>query len=544
MNTLNTITTATVHHSPILCGLAMACVSALASDRPQAPTSVTVTAASPVQATVRFFQTPVRPRDLIHLVNWEVEQFINGLRTPHHEEAKLSAAVNANATASQHAGGPVEFAVSGLAPQTEYCFRIWTRLQTRSGLRSDNPSDKACAVTPPYPPLAPLDAKAQLRAIGDRVPTVSWSAPDMSGWRGIDGYTIERQSPPGQNRPWIPEKTVSGGPNGSRQSATFGLAHTITTSAIDPQQTHVYRICAVNKGGKTCAEPVSLEKLAPGPQQAQQSSTAARVAAAATPSVAGPLRAPSTRTTTAQTLQATPTPPAGSGTGTVSAALRLQAALAQSKQQPAASAPSGVPGAEVPYPRVIEPQPNSVVQSFLRVRAEPSVPVGLPQTAVVVVSFIAPSPSSGASPAMLAQLPTPIKERVGTADLARGIGFPMPLVPEAAGQWRLEAHYETSGLIKTSVPLTFEWVPPPPMKEEQAAAAGAAGQMQRQSLNPQPLPPKASVRASAQLDQRALNPQPLPPKDRKKAAAFERQGLNPQPLPPRDVTAPASTFQR
>jgi hypothetical protein len=312
------------------------------------------------------------------------------------------------------------------------------------------------------------------------------------------------------------------------------------------------------------------------PLSAATSTTRAGATTSMTAGALGALGAASTRTTT--TVQGvtaagpTPTPPAGTtgtstGTGTVSAALKLQAALeAQRAQQGAqggaASAPAPAPSAKPAsdlYPRVLEPQPNSVVQRALTVRAEPSVAHGVPQTAIVEVTFMTPLATT--PPAAVGLVPSPHKERVSSADLARGVRFPMSNYPESAGRWRLVIYYEGSGVIKTSLPLLFDWVPPAPLQEQAAAgaAAGAAGQVQRQALSPQPLPPKETVRASSQLDQRALNPQPLPPGQARKdaleaqslpskAAAkgnpLERQALNPQPLPPKEGAAPTSAFQR
>jgi hypothetical protein len=60
----------------------------------------------------------------------------------------------------------------------------------------------------------------------------------------------------------------------------------------------------------------------------------------------------------------------------------------------------------------------------------------------------------------------------------------------------------------------------------------------------QPLQPRSEqsvVRAGATIDRQALNPQPLPPKDPSDPTApIERQGLNPQPLPPRDAATSIS----
>ena len=477
----------------VLCALALCCASASAADRPQAPSSVNVTASSPTRVLVRFFQPQLGPKSTT--LYFEIEQTIDGIRIPHHDEAKLSTELGPKIGYGE---GARSFEVQGLTPQRTYCFRIWTRTGMPDRLRSDNPSALACATTPPYPPLAPLDAKAQLRSFAGRVPNVSWSAPDMSGWRGIDRYTVERQSPPGPNRPWIPEKTVSGGPNGGGQSTTFGIAHTITTSAIDPQQTHVYRICAVNQGGKTCAEPVALAKDTRGPQQAEQYSTAARIGAAA------------------------PTPAAATGAGTVSAAQRLQAALEQQRAQQQAAAmptggaggtrpdgaapapqapatntpaqPAGSPPAWAVAPRLVEPRGNLAVQGTLRVRSEEVPTLVLPRASFVQVEWVRPSATSGpasAGPPAGARQST---IEVPTANLQRGAGVPMPQGADASGQWRVRARYGWQW-TEWSNWVVFDYVA---QAQSQAAAA--------------PVPP-GPAQAAAPIAPPALTPQPLPHED-------------------------------
>lgn len=75
-------------------------------------------------------------------------------------------------------------------------------------------------------------------------------------------------------------------------------------------------------------------------------------------------------------------------------------------------------------------------------------------------------------------------------------------------------------------------------------AALADGRFDAAALNPQPLPPKASVLEAlrSRFDAVALNPQPLPPKVHTyedsgwslRFHRFDAVALNPQPLPPKD----------
>jgi hypothetical protein len=581
---------------PLVCGLALSCGITTAIARPLAPSSVTVRANSPVQVTVSFFQSPIVVDQYRGLINWEVEKWVNGRRLAHQEEARLSATVNAGMTREQHGnGGPIEFAVPGLRPQTEYCFRIWAR--EGGGTRSDHPSDRACAVTPPHPPLAPLDAKAQLRTIADRVPTVSWSAPDMSDFRGIDRYTIERQSPPGPNRPWIPEKTVSGGANGGPQSMSVGLAHTTTTGAIDPQQTHVYRICAVNQGGKTCAEPVALERLAPGPQQAAQSGSAARVATAAAPSVDGPLRAPSNATSTT-------TAPAGDADGGYAArttsrtALSTRIAVAQpTPTPPAATQPTATPAPPLlPDPSKLgSPIPPGDTSGLLRaptVLARPS--DGLQTTTDVPTQRGSTSAAGTATAAAAAAPAVPATSPPAAVPAAAPrIVLPAPDSRVAAGQLRLQV-LPAAGAPPREAQVEFRWVsalpghtaPPPERHPVQPAWALPLQHLAQGAIVPPAVGPtksgrwqvrvralgepagpwstpvafdfvaaqdlasagsspsaraRAGERTRPSLEQRSLNPQPLPPKQAqakgldRTSQDLERRSLNPQPLPPRSA---------
>lgn len=76
-----------------------------------------------------------------------------------------------------------------------------------------------------------------------------------------------------------------------------------------------------------------------------------------------------------------------------------------------------------------------------------------------------------------------------------------------------------------------------------AETASLAGASQKSAdLNPQPLPPKASILDSlrSHFDAVALNPQPLPPRQSILGALrsrFDAVALNPQPLPPFEIGA-------
>lgn len=148
-----------------------------------------------------------------------------------------------------------------LQPETKYCFQVWAR-RHGDNMRSEQPSAWACGKTPPYPPLAPLDVKAFMTSVAaSSPPRLSWNTPDQSNHRGIVGFTVERQTSPGPNRPWVSEGAVAG-PAGNQSSSTR-LAFAFTASVIDPKVAQIYRVCAENDGGRTCAAPVALEVKAP-----------------------------------------------------------------------------------------------------------------------------------------------------------------------------------------------------------------------------------------------------------------------------------------
>jgi hypothetical protein len=151
-------------------------------------------------------------------------------------------------------GGFGQHQVSNLTPGTTYCFRFWAR-RIDDGMRSAVPSAWVCGVTPLNAPLAPLDVRVRVSSLeSNQPPRISWSTPDQSGFRSITRFTVERQSPPGANRPWIPEGQIAG-PNGRPTNQTF----TVTGSMVNLHAQHAYRVCAENSSGTPiCASPVGI----------------------------------------------------------------------------------------------------------------------------------------------------------------------------------------------------------------------------------------------------------------------------------------------
>ncbi len=314
----------------------------------------------------------------------------------------------------------------------------------------------------------------------------------------------------------------------------------------------------------------------------QQYSTATSTtrAGATTTSVAGALGSAGSRTTSVQGATAAPTavtPPAGTtgtNTGTISAALKLQAALdAQRGQQQggAASAPAPTPVAapspnapatqpaastsgtataskagapssaiaavqpsNTPAMRITSPAANSEIrQGQLRVQVATSGAVA--RDADVEFTNLSPAQDEKKAPT-----PTRVQWTVAHDQLAQGAVVPPGSGPRSSGRWQMRVR--PAGAATWSDPVAFDFVA---LSESKGKAWGRqANELERQGLNPQPLPPKEAAQASTQIDQRALNPQPLPPKEAKKANPFERQGLNPQPLPPKEATTASTPAQR
>ncbi len=140
-----------------------------------------------------------------------------------------------------------------LEPEQHYCFRVWSR-NVDTDVRSDKPSAWACADTTAAPPLAPLDLTVTFTP-GQRHAVLSWNTPDQSGHRPVQFYEIERQSPPGVNRPTLNEGRVNG-PNG-QQSVTTKLNYVFRSSDIVLPGKHAFRVCSVNSGGRVCSAKVA-----------------------------------------------------------------------------------------------------------------------------------------------------------------------------------------------------------------------------------------------------------------------------------------------
>jgi hypothetical protein len=234
-----------------LCGLGFAPGGASARDRPPAPSDVVATAVNSTAIAVSFRNNA--PRD--ELVRFEVEVTINGERAPAAYETGMSSGLPLSGTGDGWLPfhGPRFF---DLLPETDYCFRFWSRVAD-TGVVSDNPSEWGCAHTPANPPLAPLDVTAVIRTLINPEPLLTWSTADQSDHRGVARFLVDRQSPPGPNRPWIFERSIAG--PGGRQSSSTRLNFSVVFPKIDPKIETVYRICAENDGGRSCAQPVRVQ---------------------------------------------------------------------------------------------------------------------------------------------------------------------------------------------------------------------------------------------------------------------------------------------
>jgi hypothetical protein len=352
-----------------------------ARSRPGNPANLTATAEN--ATTVAFTFTNTAARD--ELVRYEVEQTVNGVRISHAAESALSQRMSWSGTGdgwSQFGGGRIRDAT----PMTEYCFRVYARF-VDSGVRSTWPSNWGCARTPPHPPLAPLDVKAEFTTVATDRPRLSWSTPDQSGWRGIDRYVIERQSPPGQNRPWILEKAVSG-PRGE-QNASTRLVFATGTTAVDPQTRHAYRVCSENDGGRVCAKPVLAVASGPGSTSQQADTSKVKLPADPTAAATQSLDGARTQRPTASVSQPPASPPPAPGTQSLEAA-RTQRPTASVSSLPAAQpATAQAPAAQPPaaqapttYPPAAQASPPGT-QTLEAARTQPrptSTTLGAPRT--------------------------------------------------------------------------------------------------------------------------------------------------------------------
>ena len=221
--------------------LAIASFQAISRDRPGTPNEPRAEPSDPTSISIGWHNTARSDE----LVKYEVEFTRNGTpvsgQQPENNSGKDSGW-------SANSG----YIVRNLEPESRYCFRVWSRYVDNQ-VQSERPSAWACTNTPAIPPLAPLDVKVIL-TLDKKQAVVSWNTADQSNHRPVASFEIERQSPPGPNRPTLREANVAG-PAGAQAVGTK-LAFSVRSSALDPVLAHQFRVCAVNSGGRTCAAPV------------------------------------------------------------------------------------------------------------------------------------------------------------------------------------------------------------------------------------------------------------------------------------------------
>jgi hypothetical protein len=238
---------------------AIASMAVVAKDYPPSPINMTVWVPpqEPNGLAVNW-RLPTCPLDQSR---WEIEMTTNGVRASPDQETAMSASYGAGLTGTGDCSNrPYGFEFGPAEPETEYCFRVWTRV-IDTGVRSLFPSMWGCGRLPPNAPRAPVDVRVIVPTkLADSQPHVSWNTPDQSAHHPIASYVIERQSPPGPGRAWIFEQEVAG-PNGA-QTAAAHLVFSIVTSKVNVAGLHQYRVCAVNIGGRTCSDPVAIAAAA------------------------------------------------------------------------------------------------------------------------------------------------------------------------------------------------------------------------------------------------------------------------------------------
>ncbi len=188
-----------------------------------------------------------------YYLHFEVEVTVDGVRSTPPDEREVSQPFKSLA--------PGEYRVSRiqkLTPETKYCYRMWSRL-VKDDVQSAKPSQWACAVTLPFPPLAPLDLSAKLPSDIAKRPRISWGAPDQSGHRRIDRFVVERQTSPVPGRPWLLEGRVPG-PSGEQHASTQ-LEFAFEGARIDTSAKQLYRVRAENRGGHS--DWVTVELVPP-----------------------------------------------------------------------------------------------------------------------------------------------------------------------------------------------------------------------------------------------------------------------------------------
>jgi hypothetical protein len=220
----------------------VATVAAAVRDTPGTPNNVKAETVGPDAIQLSWVVTSRREEN----VKFEVEARLN------------DAPVNVqqpDGTSGTGAGwlGSAGYVVRRLQPEQHYCFRVWSRY-VDNDVRSERPSNWVCADTTAVPPLAPLDFTATF-VPGQRHAILHWNTPDQSGHRPVQFYEIERQSPPGPNRPILKEGRING-PNGE-QSVTTRLNFMFKSSDIPLPGKHAFRVCSVNSGGRVCSAQVA-----------------------------------------------------------------------------------------------------------------------------------------------------------------------------------------------------------------------------------------------------------------------------------------------
>ena len=314
-------------------------------ERPSPPADVKVQAVGTSKIVLRWTNTSV-PN-----TRFELEQSLNGAPvTPPRTDLHLLGGINEMAKKPDIRG----IEISSLPVDSEHCFRIWSRYGFND-VQSARPRPWACGRTLPHPPLAPLDVRARRRTLQDQKPEVTWSTPDQSEHRRIERYEIERQSPPGPNRPWIAEGTLPG-PNGA-QSASTQLAFRFVGAVVSRNVTHVYRVCAVNPAGRACS--AAAEVAEPDVAQDARSKRDLVDARAPAPSIG--------KTTAAATAMPKPAAPGAMlaapaaqspTTGKRPAAPAASSTKAAVPQQPSAPAPGiANPPRALDVPSALKPRP-------------------------------------------------------------------------------------------------------------------------------------------------------------------------------------------
>lgn len=441
-----------------------------------------------------------------------------------------------------------------LTPETDYCFRIWVRRS--DGMMAAQPTNWACTRTLPSAPLAPLDVRAHRQRTLDSVSSpaiIEWSTPDQSAHRRITRYEIDRQSPPGTNRPWIADQSIAG-PDG-QQSAATQLAFRVKSSALPAKGEHAFRVCAVNDGGRACAKPVitiwtelgANERAAQAPQfqpdpgrgirtMPRAVASAANAAPLAAGSATQSARAASTPIAPpmpAATVGAKPAPPSDPATWTKRAPAAVQTAPASSvisKPSPANVAPAPntrvVAEAQPPafaakpfdprqvskppsvtgisanslnpqaqpklsQPEIVSPAPGGqATQGQLRVQVR--TPAGnVSGDAEVEFSWQASRPLTANESSVTPAAPSsPIVWKVSMAELERGAIVPASAGPTQSGSWLVKVR-----AIGGNTPggwstlVSFQFVALNKSQALQQAARGGIN-VDAAALVPQPLPPK------------------------------------------------------